>query len=63
MKMSGTSMASPNVANLAGKLLAVKPELSPSEVIDLIRRGADEKKAGDSTILLMNPKQSMALLQ
>lgn len=63
MKMSGTSMASPNVANLAGKLLAANPKLSPPEVINLIKRGSDERKAGDSTFLLMNPKQSMELLR
>src|SRR5581483_1453988 len=36
MKMSGTSMASPNVANLAGKLLAVNPKLSPEQLKRII---------------------------
>ncbi|MEM1413397.1 MAG: S8 family serine peptidase [Myxococcota bacterium] len=39
--LSGTSMASPNVANLAGKVLAVNPELTPSEVITLIEETGD----------------------
>ncbi|HJL15483.1 MAG TPA: S8 family serine peptidase [Sandaracinaceae bacterium LLY-WYZ-13_1] len=35
--LSGTSMASPNVANLAAKMIAVNPALEPSEVISIIR--------------------------
>ncbi len=35
--LSGTSMASPNVANLATKILAVSPGLGPAEVIAIIR--------------------------
>ncbi|MCB9595609.1 MAG: S8 family serine peptidase [Sandaracinaceae bacterium] len=35
--LSGTSMASPNVANLATKILAVAPTLGPAEVITIIR--------------------------
>jgi subtilisin family serine protease len=38
---SGTSMASPQVANLAAKLLALHPELTPADVIAKIRAGAD----------------------
>jgi subtilisin family serine protease len=40
MKMSGTSMASPNVANLAAKLIALDPSLTPVQVIELIKKGA-----------------------
>src|SRR5207244_13484618 len=39
---SGTSMASPQVANLAGKILAVNPKLLPKEVIALIRYTAEK---------------------
>jgi subtilisin family serine protease len=63
MKMSGTSMASPNAANLAAKLVAAKPALTPSEVIALIKKGADRKKAGEREFLLMNPKRSLGLLK
>ena len=62
MKFSGTSMASPNVANLAAKMLAVNPTLTPQKVIHLIKEGADEKTVGGTTFLLMNPKQTLELL-
>ncbi|MEM9075023.1 MAG: S8 family serine peptidase, partial [Myxococcota bacterium] len=39
--LSGTSMASPNVANLAGKVLAVHPALNPQQVITLIEETGD----------------------
>ena len=61
LKMSGTSMASPNAANLAAKLIALRPDLDPVRVIDLIKRGADSLEGGDG-LKLLNPKQSVALL-
>ncbi len=61
MKMSGTSMASPNVCNLAGKLIARKPELKPAEVVLIIEQGADPH-ADHPDILRMNPKRSGTLL-
>ncbi|MDD2764879.1 MAG: S8 family serine peptidase [Opitutaceae bacterium] len=61
LKYSGTSMASPNVANLAGKLLAVDPRLTVEQVIDLIKLGADRSAAG--RLSLINPRRSLALLQ
>ena len=39
---SGTSMASPQVVNLAAKILAVNPKLTPAQVIALIRDNADK---------------------
>lgn len=59
--MSGTSMAAPNVANLAAKLLALDPALTPSAVIALIREGAEA--SADGRRHLINPKASVALLQ
>ncbi|HYO76404.1 MAG TPA: S8 family serine peptidase, partial [Thermoanaerobaculia bacterium] len=44
MKVSGTSMSSPQVANLAAKLLAVDPSLTPAKLISLIATGADAEK-------------------
>lgn len=60
MPASGTSMSSPQAANLAAKLLALEPSLTPVEVIDLIIQGADESP--DGRFRLMNPKRSVALL-
>ena len=63
MKLSGTSQSSPQVTNLASKLLALRPELTPVQVKDLIVKGCDEKQVGDRTVRLMNPKKTMALLK
>ena len=54
---SGTSMASPNVANLAAKILAVNPRLKPTEVIALIRDTAD--RTADGRRVLINPKKAI----
>jgi subtilisin family serine protease len=61
IKMSGTSMASPNVANLAAKLFALDPSLTPVQVIELIEKGATASE--DGRLHLINPKASVALLQ
>ncbi len=61
MAMSGTSMASPNAVNLAAKLLALDYSLTTSQLIELIEGGAD--KSEDGRILLINPKQSVELLE
>lgn len=59
MKLSGTSMASPNVANLAAKLLALDPTLKPAQVIERIKQGAD-KVEGQRPMLLINPRRTVA---
>ncbi|MBL9207209.1 MAG: S8 family serine peptidase [Opitutaceae bacterium] len=61
MKYSGTSMASPNVVNLAAKLLAVQPGLTVDQVIGLIKLGTDISP--DGRIRAINPKRSFALLE
>lgn len=58
--LSGTSMAAPNVANLAAKLLAVKPALQPAEVIDLIRGTAETTADGRRN--LIHPVKAMSRL-
>jgi subtilisin family serine protease len=58
---SGTSMASPQVVNLAAKLLAAHPRLTPIELKRLIVQGADEKPVGGQTIRLLNEKRSFAM--
>ncbi len=57
---SGTSASSPNAANLAAKILAINPSLTPVEVKELIMKGADANREG---LLLINPRQSVALLR
>ena len=59
--LSGTSMASPNVANLAAKLLAVKPSLTPTQVIALIRETAERTTDGRRT--LMHPAKALERAQ
>ena len=61
MPFSGTSMASPNVANLAGKLIALKPGLTPQEVITMIKKGIE--KGGNEGFPLINPKKTVGLLK
>ena len=46
VRESGTSMASPNTVNLAAKLIALNPALTPPQVIDLIVRGATASEDG-----------------
>lgn len=60
LKLSGTSMASPNVVNLAAKLFALDPSLTPEQVIDLIKRGATATQDGRRR--LIDEKRSVALL-
>jgi hypothetical protein len=60
MKLSGTSMASPNVTNLAAKLFALDPSLSPEQVISLIKEGATT--SDDGRRHLIEEKRSVELL-
>jgi len=56
-KLSGTSMASPQVANLAAKLFAMHPELTPEQVKALILQGAEK----NGRVNLINPVKTMQL--
>jgi subtilisin family serine protease len=56
-KLSGTSMASPQVANLAAKILAMKPGLTPPQVKEIILAGAEK----NGRVNLINPKKSMMI--
>ena len=58
---SGTSMASPQVVNLAAKILVVNPKLKPEQVIALVRDNADRTSDGRRT--LINPKKTLAAAQ
>lgn len=57
MKLSGTSMASPQVANLAAKLFAMKPELTVAQAKELILAGAER----NGRVNLINPKKTLEL--
>jgi hypothetical protein len=61
LALSGTSMAAPEVTNLAAKLIAVKPSLDPAAVIKLIVETADKTEDGRRT--LINPKKALAAVQ
>jgi subtilisin family serine protease len=54
---SGTSMASPQIAGLAGKMLALNPKLTPTELIAKIVSTAE--KTADGRRTLVNPKKAM----
>jgi subtilisin family serine protease len=61
LKFSGTSMASPNVVNLAAKLFVLDPSLTPAQVIELIKNGATTSEDGRRH--LIDEKRSVALLR
>lgn len=61
VRESGTSMASPNTVNLAAKLLALDPKLTPAQLSDLIVRGGS--RSDDGRRNLIDPKKSVALLK
>lgn len=61
LRWSGTSMASPNVVNLAAKLFAIDPSLTPEQAIDLIRKGATT--SDDGRRHLIDEKRSVELLK
>lgn len=58
LKFSGTSMASPQVANLAAKLFALQPSSTVAQVRDAIVGGADTQ----GRVRLLHPRRSAELL-
>jgi hypothetical protein len=56
--LSGTSMAAPQVANLAAKLLVVNPKLKPPEVIDVVVKTAE--RSADGRRNLVHPRKALA---
>jgi hypothetical protein len=61
LAMSGTSMSSPQVANLAAKILAVNPKLKPADVIAIIQQTAEKSPDGRRT--LIHPAKAVAAAQ
>jgi subtilisin family serine protease len=62
MAASGTSMASPNALNLAAKLFALNPELTPTQVVELMTQGATPRE-GDGSMLLVHQQRSVDLIE
>ncbi len=56
--LSGTSFSAPQAANLASKLLAVKPALTPVKLIELMTRTAEATP--DGRRMLMHPNKALA---
>jgi subtilisin family serine protease len=61
VRLSGTSMAAPNVVNLAAKLYALDPTLTPMRVVELIRQGATTSEDGRRH--LIDPQRTVVLLK
>ena len=59
LKESGTSMASPNVANLAAKLFAIDPKLTPEQVLSIMEKTATP--SADGRLHLIDPKAAVAM--
>jgi subtilisin family serine protease len=60
MPMSGTSMSSPNVVNLAAKVLAKNPGLSVAELRRVLIEGSD--RMDDGRRVLINPRATLSSL-
>jgi hypothetical protein len=63
LALSGTSMASPNVVNLVGKMLAIDPSLDPTTVKKIIVETAEIRPAGERTVLLQHPARALAAVE
>ncbi|RYF11257.1 MAG: hypothetical protein EOO77_19770, partial [Oxalobacteraceae bacterium] len=60
LRFTGTSMAAPAVVNLAAKMLALDPALTPPEVVRMIIAGADT--SADGRLHVINPKAAIGML-
>lgn len=63
LALSGTSMASPNVVNLVGKMLAIDPSLDPAAVKKIIVETAEIRPAGERTVRLQHPARALAAVE
>lgn len=59
--LSGTSMAAPQVSNLAAKLLAVKPSLQPKDLVRVIVETAEP--SADGRRRLVHPAKALAAVK
>ncbi len=58
LRLSGTSMAAPQVANLAAKLWAVQPDLTVAQVVDALTGTATPE--GEAGLLVVHPANALA---
>jgi subtilisin family serine protease len=61
INISGTSLAAPQVTNLAGKLLAVNPKLTVAQVRSIIEATASEE--GPKKLKVINPTAALAQIR
>jgi hypothetical protein len=61
LTLTGNTLAPSQVTNLAAKLLAIDPSLTPGQIIDLIKKGADDI-GKNRPILIINPKRSITVV-
>ena len=61
INISGTSLAAPQVTNLAAKLFAANPKLTVAEVRSIIEETASAE--GDKKLRVINPKAALARLK
>ncbi|MEO0549662.1 MAG: S8 family serine peptidase [Pseudomonadota bacterium] len=61
MKLSGTSMAAPQVANLAAKIWATNPDLSVAEVIDAMTDTATSE--GEDEMMVIHPANAIEAIK
>lgn len=62
VKWSGTSLAGPQFANLAAKMLALRPELTPAKILELVRAHADPVP-GHPGRLIIHPRKTIDALR
>jgi len=61
VKSSGSSQACAKYVNLAAKILAIDPTLTPSQLISLIKKGSDRIRY-PMAMYLINPRRTVKLL-
>ncbi len=61
LSLSGTSMAAPQVANLAAKLWATNPELTVAEVVETMTNTATPE--GEQALPVIHPANAIAAIQ
>jgi subtilisin family serine protease len=61
INISGTSLAAPQVTNLAGKLLAINPKLAVAQLRQLIEETSTLE--GDKKLKVINPKAALSRLR